>query len=130
MLTVSRQNSHRIRHPRRRSLPESRRSAARNRMPTLEQLEQRAMLSATISGTVFNDLDSDGTIDVGEGLPGWTVELQPVGQTSTSPAQTLTSQTPGDQFGYSVAATADRILVGAHPQLTAEWRIYLTPKAP
>jgi hypothetical protein len=44
--------------------------------PILEALEPRLLLSGTIAGQLWNDLNADGVKDAGEpGLDGWTIEL-------------------------------------------------------
>ncbi|MDP6546689.1 MAG: SdrD B-like domain-containing protein [Phycisphaerae bacterium] len=44
--------------------------------PVFEALEPRLLLSGTIAGQLWNDLNANGVKDFGEpGLPGWTVEL-------------------------------------------------------
>ncbi|MDH7598101.1 MAG: Ig-like domain-containing protein [Sedimentisphaerales bacterium] len=54
--------------------------------PRFEQLEARVLLSAQITGTVWNDLDGDGLKGIGEpGIPGLTVYLDN-GQTTTTDA--------------------------------------------
>ena len=53
-----------------------RKPAERMRLPALEALEHRALLS-TISGQKFHDVDGDGTHNGGTepGLEGWVIEL-------------------------------------------------------
>ena len=47
-----------------------------SRQPSFEQLEQRLLLSGSIEGQVWEDVNGDGLRDAGEnGLNGWTVEL-------------------------------------------------------
>ena len=74
----------------------------RRRQLHLETLEPRQLL-ASISGTVFGDLDADGVRDTGEpGLEGWTVTLEPAGETELT--ATILNPTPAmeDQFGHAV----------------------------
>ena len=77
----------------------------------MEHLEDRQLLSASASGTVFDDLDRDGTQDAGEdGIAGWTVELQQIGEeelggllgTIGNP-----SLQPNQTFGSSIIAYDD-----------------------
>jgi FG-GAP repeat protein len=75
-----------------------------------EPLETRHLLSA-VSGTVFEDLDADGVIDVGEpGLEGWTVVLDRI---DTLQAFANPRPDPDDGFGSAVIATADKVVIGA-----------------
>ncbi|MFC1764543.1 Ig-like domain-containing protein [Planctomycetota bacterium] len=47
-----------------------------SRKPSFEQLESRLLLSASIEGTIWNDINANGMQDIGEsGLANWTVEL-------------------------------------------------------
>ena len=70
------------------------------------------MLS-TVSGTVFEDLDTDGVQGAGEpGLEGWTV----VAERPNSLLATIVDPTPEDRdtFGGQIAALGDDILIGAN----------------
>ncbi|MBN2477231.1 MAG: tandem-95 repeat protein [Pirellulales bacterium] len=116
----------------------TRRARRRDRMPTapgparpphpsaglrlrklaVEPLEQRMLLDALglIAGTVFNDLDRDGIGDPSEpGLPGLGMELRPVGH-AAEVLRTFNNPAPGqsDQFGRSLAAVGDNVLIGAY----------------
>lgn len=52
--------------------------------PSFEQLESRLLLSASIEGTVWNDINGNGAQDVGEsGLINWTVTLDSGQSTNT-----------------------------------------------
>lgn len=57
----------------RRRVAVRRRRRAGRRPCAAEMLEPRRVLTGTISGTVFEDLDNDNVVDSGEGLSGWTV---------------------------------------------------------
>lgn len=61
----------------RRMTRDSRKRASRKRLQQRraagEWLESRRVLAGNITGTVYEDLDSDNVLDNGEGLSGWTV---------------------------------------------------------
>jgi serine/threonine protein kinase len=69
----------------------------------------------SLSGTVFHDLDGDGSRDPGEpGLAGWIVKLE---RADRGPLLTFQKPAPaeGDRFGQAVAPLDTRyVLVGAH----------------
>ena len=49
-------------------------------------------IGASVSGSVFNDVNDNGRLDAGEtGLAGWTVTLTPTGSTSGSPVSVTTA---------------------------------------
>ena len=100
------------------------RSGLWSRRLQLEPLEQRTLLSASISGTVFGDLDRDRVWEPGgtpaeTGLEGWTVELHRGGTTSqfqeliNSTSQQGDPPTAGDRLGYSLALVGNKLVVGA-----------------
>ncbi|HUT94463.1 MAG TPA: Ig-like domain-containing protein [Thermoguttaceae bacterium] len=70
--------------------------------------------ATSLGGTVFDDLDADGTFDVGEpGLADWTVELQQID--TGSDMRRLRKPVPGvdDFLGISSAAVGDNFVIGA-----------------
>jgi len=90
----------------------------RLRKLALEPLEDRALLNALglLGGTVFDDLDRDGIRDQGEpGLADWSVESRPL-VTAGQLLHTFHNPAPAqdDQFGRSVTAVGDNLLVGAY----------------
>ena len=79
----------------------------RHRRLQAEHLEDRQLL-ATISGQVFNDLDSDGLRDSGEsGQSGWTIYLDADGngQLGTSETSTTTAADGSYSFGELAPGT-------------------------
>ena len=50
-----------------------RRRPNRRRVAGGESLEARRVLTGNVAGSVYEDLDSDNVVDLGEGLSGWTV---------------------------------------------------------
>jgi serine-aspartate repeat-containing protein C/D/E len=50
-----------------------RRRPTRRRVAGGESLEARRVLTGNVAGSVYEDLDSDNVVDLGEGLSGWTV---------------------------------------------------------
>ena len=86
----------------------------RRRQLRLEPLEPRNLLTGTISGTVFEDLNGDGVQNPGEpGMAGETVVLELVG--ISEPIVTILNPTPetDDRFG-GVAGLGNDILVAAN----------------
>ncbi len=79
----------------------------RHRLLQAERLEDRQLL-ATISGTVFNDLNADGVKNTGEsGQSGWTVYLDTDGngQLGTGEISTTTAADGSYSFGGLAAGT-------------------------
>ena len=79
----------------------------RHRLLQAERLEDRQLL-ATISGTVFNDLNADGVKNTSEsGQSGWTVYLDADGngQLGTGETSTTTAADGSYSFGGLAAGT-------------------------
>ena len=79
----------------------------RHRLLQAERLEDRQLL-ATISGTVFNDLNADGVKNTGEsGQSGWTVYLDADGngQLGTGEISAITAADGSYSFGGLAAGT-------------------------
>ena len=73
--------------------------------------DRQTALTGSISGTVFEDLNADGSRDAGEqGLPGWTVVLE------RAVAHDIPQSGAGhyDSFGGMGAWLGDDILIGAN----------------
>src|SRR3954451_22352079 len=54
----------------------------------VERLEDRSLLSTSVQGTVFNDVNGNGARDAGEpGLAGWTAYLDPNANSVLDPGE-------------------------------------------
>ncbi len=89
----------------------------RRRQLRLETLEPRNLLTGTVSGTVFEDLNGDGVQDPGEpGMAGETVVLERVD--TLEPLVTIPNPNPlpaaDEHFGGTVLAIGNNIVAGDH----------------
>src|SRR5687768_2826290 len=101
---------------RRRAFGERRHGAVRAHKPTLrhlrllamvvcETLEHRRILSGSISGTVFKDVNSNGSLDSGDpGISGVTVYLDIDASSSITPADTTTTTDTNGAYTFSSVA--------------------------
>lgn len=94
----------------RRSTALRRRRNLRRRSLAAELLEARLVLAGNISGTIFEDLDSDNFVDSGEGLSGWTVFADSNNNAvrDTSEPQSVSSSSG---FYYLSGVTAGSVVV-------------------
>ncbi|MEE8451772.1 MAG: Ig-like domain-containing protein [Thermoguttaceae bacterium] len=89
--------------------------------PVIVTLDIAPRYHGLLGGTLFDDLDRDTLRGAAEpGLGGWSVELQAV-DTLGRLQQTFVDPTRGDsQFGRSVAAYGENVLVGAYRETVGE----------
>jgi Ca2+-binding RTX toxin-like protein len=79
----------------------------------------REGLGALVTGTVFDDLDADGIMDAGEGLPGITVTVRGVGSTVTNGGGGYSIEVPGGSHritaegpGFSGTSSGEFTVIG------------------